>query len=136
MAAEARDAQELMAVADDLEAMGAMLLAAEAVADAAEAFRRVGDQRAATAASRRSGTLAGLCEGAATPGLARTDAVVPLSEREWEIARLAADGLSSKAIADRLYLSVRTVNNHLQNVYSKLGVSSRADLARSLRTTS
>jgi DNA-binding NarL/FixJ family response regulator len=136
VAAEARDAHELIGAAEAFEAMGAMLLAAEAFADAAEAFRHAGDQRAGTAALRRSSALVGRCEGAATPGLARPDAVVPLSEREREIATLAADGLSSKDIADRLYLSVRTVNNHLQNAYSKLGVSSRAELAQSLRTSS
>jgi DNA-binding CsgD family transcriptional regulator len=135
-ATHAGDANELARVADDFETMGAVLLAAEAAAGAAEAFRRAGDQRAATAASRRSSGLAAACEGAATPGLFRADTVVPLSGREREIAMLAADGLSSKDIADRLYLSVRTVNNHLQSAYSKLGVSSRADLARSLRTTS
>jgi DNA-binding CsgD family transcriptional regulator len=135
-AAHAGDAGELAGAADDFETMGAMLLAAEAAAEAAQAFRRAGDQRAATSASRRSSALAAVCEGAATPGLVHAEAVVPLSGREREIAMLAADGLSSKEIADRLYLSVRTVNNHLQNVYSKLGVSSRADLARSLRTTS
>jgi DNA-binding NarL/FixJ family response regulator len=126
------DANELAGSADDFEAMGAMLLAAEAAADAAEAFRRARDQKAATAASHRSTTLAAFCEGAATPGLVQADAVVPLTAREREIAVLAADGLLSKDIADRLYLSVRTVNNHLQNAYSKLGVNSRAEMARLL----
>jgi DNA-binding CsgD family transcriptional regulator len=113
-----------------------MLLAAEAAADAAEAFRRAGDQRAASAASHRSTTLAAFCEGADTPGLIRANTVIPLTAREREIATLAAEGLSSKDIADRLYLSVRTVNNHLQNAYSKFGVNSRAEMARLLRTTS
>jgi DNA-binding CsgD family transcriptional regulator len=130
------NANELAKSADDFEAMGAMLLAAEAAADAAEAFRRAGDQRAATAASHRSKALAAFCEGADTPGLIRANTVIPLTAREREIAVLAAEGLSSKDIADRLYLSVRTVNNHLQNAYSKLGVNSRAEMARLLRTTS
>jgi DNA-binding CsgD family transcriptional regulator len=109
-----------------------MLLAAEAAAGAAAAFRRAGDRRAAAAASRRSSALAGRCEGAATPGLLHADTIVPLSGREREIVMLAAKGLASKEIADRLYLSARTVNNHLQNAYTKLGVSSRADLAQAL----
>jgi DNA-binding CsgD family transcriptional regulator len=58
--------------------------------------------------------------------------VVPLSRREAEIAQLAAMGLASKEIADRLFLSVRTVSNHLQNVYTKMGVASRAELAEAL----
>ena len=58
--------------------------------------------------------------------------VAPLTRRERDIAELAAAGESSKVIADRLYLSVRTVNNHLQNVYSKLGVSSRRQLVDAL----
>ena len=45
---------------------------------------------------------------------------------------LAVQGMSSKDIADRLYLSVRTVNNHLQHAYTKLGVTSRAGLAQAL----
>ena len=44
-------------------------------------------------------------------------------------ATLAADGRSSQQIAEQLVLSVRTVDNHLQHVYAKLGVSSRTELA-------
>jgi DNA-binding NarL/FixJ family response regulator len=61
--------------------------------------------------------------------LHRPDVVVALSDREREIAVLAADGVASKVIAERLYLSTRTVNNHLQRAYTKLGVTNRAELA-------
>ena len=50
-----------------------------------------------------------------------------LTDREREILELLAQGLSNKAIATRLYLSVRTVEGHLENVYSRLGVHSRAE---------
>jgi len=131
-AARARDAGELAGAADDFEALGAMLLAAEAASGAADAFTRAGDRRAATAALRRANALAAACEGAATPGLVQAASAVPLSGREREIVTLAAEGMSSKDIAERLYLSVRTVDNHLQHAYAKLGVSSRAGLAHAL----
>jgi DNA-binding CsgD family transcriptional regulator len=48
-----------------------------------------------------------------------------LSDREREILLLAADGLDNTQIAERLTLSVRTVERHFQNVYLKLGLSGR-----------
>ena len=51
-----------------------------------------------------------------------------LTPREREIALLAASGSSSRQIAGRLVISVRTVDNHLQSAYRKLGVSRREDL--------
>ena len=131
-----RYARELSGAADEFEALGADLLAAEAASAAADAFTRAGDPRAATAALHRCTVLAALCEGAATPGLVHAAGPVPLSDREREIAVLAAEGLASKDIADRLFLSVRTVNNHLQHAYTKLGVGSRTDLARALGNSS
>ncbi|MEU4954120.1 LuxR C-terminal-related transcriptional regulator [Streptomyces lavendulae] len=55
-----------------------------------------------------------------------------LSVREREVAELAAAGLSSRQVAERLVLSTRTVDTHLGNAYRKLGVSSRVALARLL----
>ncbi|KUO21563.1 LuxR family transcriptional regulator [Streptomyces dysideae] len=55
-----------------------------------------------------------------------------LTPQEWEIARLAASGLTNKQIAERLFLSHRTVGAHLYQVYPKLGITSRAMLRDAL----
>jgi len=52
-----------------------------------------------------------------------------LTPREAEVTALAAAGLSDRAIADELVLSVRTVETHLARVYRKLGITSRQSLA-------
>jgi DNA-binding CsgD family transcriptional regulator len=57
-----------------------------------------------------------------------------LTSRERQVAELAAVGHRSREIADRLYLSPRTVENHLQRVYSKLGVNGRIELSPALRS--
>jgi DNA-binding CsgD family transcriptional regulator/tetratricopeptide (TPR) repeat protein len=55
-----------------------------------------------------------------------------LSATELRIARLAADGLSNQAIAEQVFVSVKTVESNLKRVYRKLDISSRAQLARAL----
>ena len=57
---------------------------------------------------------------------------MPLTNREREIALLAASGQTSRVIAEHLFLSARTVDNHLGRIYEKLGVSNRAELAMAL----
>jgi len=55
-----------------------------------------------------------------------------LSATELRIAQLAADGLSNKAIAEQVFVSVKTVESNLKRAYRKLGISSRAQLSRAL----
>jgi DNA-binding NarL/FixJ family response regulator len=78
---------------------------------AARELRRLG-HRVRRPAAAREGTL---LEG--------------LTAREEEIAQLVASGLSNPEIAERLVVSVKTVETHLRNIYAKLGVSSRVELA-------
>jgi DNA-binding NarL/FixJ family response regulator len=58
-----------------------------------------------------------------------------LSPQEMQIAQLAAEGLSNRQIAARLFVSHRTVGSHLYRIFPKLGVSSRGELAAALRET-
>lgn len=53
----------------------------------------------------------------------------PLTRREKEIAGLVAEGLGNREIADRLFLSKRTVDSHMEHIFTKLGFSSRTQLA-------
>jgi DNA-binding CsgD family transcriptional regulator len=48
-----------------------------------------------------------------------------LSDREMEVLKLLAEGLTNKEISEKLYVSVNTVKTHLNNIYSKLGVNRR-----------
>lgn len=54
-------------------------------------------------------------------------AAEPLTERELEVLRMASTGMTNKEIAEGLCLSVRTVQAHLGNIFSKLGVGSRTE---------
>jgi DNA-binding CsgD family transcriptional regulator len=84
--------------------------------------------------SRLAAQAADVCTGVRTPGLRAAAAPAPeaLSRREREVALLAAGGCTSREIAERLFLSPRTVENHLARVYGKLGVTGRDDLAAAL----
>ena len=57
-----------------------------------------------------------------------------LTDAELRVATLAAEGLTTRAIADRLFLSPHTINTHLRHVFRKLGVNSRVALTRVLLT--
>lgn len=113
--------------ADAFEAVGCLLFAAEASTAAAGAYRREGHGGQAWSERARIDTLHERLEGAQTPALLAGEKD-PLTTREREVASLAAQGMSNREIADRLVVSLRTVENHLHQVYSKLDVDGRAGL--------
>lgn len=125
------DVALLEAAAARFEAVGSPLFAAEAAAAAAAAHRRAGATRRAASWWSRSRSLADRCTAAATPLLSSVDAH-DLTAREREVAELAAAGHSSREIATQLDRSVRTVENHLQRVYDKLGVDGRPGLREAM----
>ena len=58
-----------------------------------------------------------------------------LRQREAEVARLVADGLSNKEIGGRLFISERTVESHVRSIMNKLGFHSRAQIAGWMTTS-
>jgi DNA-binding NarL/FixJ family response regulator len=121
-------------VAREFDSMGAGVLAADAAAQAAEAHAVAGRRRRAAASAARAGALARAAGGVHSPALQRVG-LRPLTARERQVAALAAGGLSNLGIAQDLRLSVRTVETHLANAYTKLGISTRAALAVALVPT-
>jgi DNA-binding CsgD family transcriptional regulator len=129
-AAAAADGAELAEVAGGYERAGLSWLAAETAAASLACAEP--DHRASWVAADRS-----LLERAAAradvdlPELwwRGGDRFAPLTQREREITELAAVGWSSPRIAGHLHLSRRTIENHLQHSYRKLGISRREELA-------
>jgi len=104
----------------------AMVGSREQLTGALEAFERLG---AVPWAARAAGELR--ATGRARPR-GRELSPDPLTPQEREIAALAAEGLSNKQIAQRLFLSHKTVGNHLFRIFPKLGITSRAALRDAL----
>ena len=127
------EAERIEAAAARFAEMGAVLWAAEAESEASAAHRQAGREQSARAAGARAAQLLERCEGARTPALALAGPVEELTPREREIATLAAGGASNREIAERLVVSVRTVENNLQRAYGKLGIRNRRELAAALQ---
>ena len=124
-----RDGAELTAVSEEFERMGDLVAAVDAAAHAAIAYRRRDLKGSALRCSTRAEALAAQCGGAMTPALRQAAERLPLTDREREIAILLGQGLSSRAIAQRLTLSVRTVESHIYRAMAKTGVGDRKELA-------
>lgn len=113
-------ARARVALAECLRAQGCVHRAVEELADARREFERLG---ARGEARRVSSVRAGFSSLGTAPGRHRG---AQLSVREIEVLRLVARGLSNEQIAARLFLSLRTVERHLSNIYLKIGASGRS----------
>jgi DNA-binding CsgD family transcriptional regulator len=123
------DAHALDAVSADFEEAGLLLSAADAAAQAAPLHEQAGQRRRSAESAARAKQLAALCGGAITPAIRLAARPLPLSPREREIAAMIAEGLTNRDIADKLVVSVRTVEGHIYRACVKLDVSDRDDLA-------
>lgn len=116
-------AQALLVAAQIAGRRGDFTAATARIATARTEFAAAGAaelQRAATAVQRR------------LAGHRTVTGATKLSEREREVAELAAKGLANKEIAAQLFLSPRTVEDHLGRILRKLGLTSRAGIASRL----
>jgi DNA-binding CsgD family transcriptional regulator len=122
------DAAELATVSAEFERMGDFVAAVDSAAHAAAANRRLDKRGSALGCSTRAHDLADR-HGIWTPALRLATETSPLTDREAEIVMLIGEGLSNREVAERLTLSVRTVESHIYRAMSKTGATSRDELA-------
>jgi DNA-binding CsgD family transcriptional regulator len=132
----AADADGLTMVAGELADLGMRCAAADAAAQAAKVFAARHERKGEVEAIARAAELAG---GASTPALDQVLNPLPLTGRELEIAIMVSEGMTNKAIAERLSVSVRTVEGHIYRACMKLNVADRtllAEVVASVKTSS
>lgn len=124
----AEDTTRLEQVVRDFSAGGFDLFGAEAAAQISGIHGRRQEGHLARRAAAMAHELLPEDSGVRTPPFAELPGLTPLTRREREVALLAAGGMTSKEIGEHLFISVRSVDNHLSRVYTKLGISSRSEL--------
>jgi len=148
-------AERALASAAGAEEMGARIDAARARTLAARALTALGDDDAAAAELQRAASEFDACGAPrqrdraerelrklghavhrrTQPGKAEASGLESLTGRELEVVRLVADRRTNPEIAAELFLSIKTVETHMRNIFRKLGVSSRVEVARELERT-
>ena len=99
---------------------------------AANAFESCGSARYRAEAERELRKLGRPMHRRTRPGKAGAVGIESLTGRELQIARLVVDRLTNAEIAAELFLSPKTIETHMHNMFNKLSVSSRVELARAI----
>lgn len=126
------DGDALDAAADRFADMGALALAADAAAQAAREHAETRQRGKQIRSATRAHMLAAQ-GGIRTPAVDAAASPLPITAREREIADLVTAGLSNRQIADRLVVSVRTVEGHVYRIFGKLGIDDREQLVQLVR---
>jgi DNA-binding CsgD family transcriptional regulator len=129
----AGDAGGLDEVAADADAFGAIGIAADAAAQASRRHAEAGRVGSAFASLCRSDAVLRRAPGQRS--LVRQEVAPILSSRERQVVDAVLDGASNREVAERLYISHRTVESHLRRIYRRLGVSGREELTVLLAAT-
>lgn len=129
------DGDRLDEAATRFEAMGALAMAADAAAHAASEHARSGARAAELESAVRAQRLATRC-GLRSPAMVAVVNPLPLTGREREVASLVASGHTNRQIAERLYVSVRTVEGHLYRIFAKLRIADRDQLIHLIQRSS
>lgn len=123
---------DLLAVAVTAEGQGMLLFAAQTAAAAAVAARRAGDGAGHGRAVERCRRVLDGCTGVGEWVVEGRLVDGPLTPREREVAVLVASGCSNRDVAGQLSVSVRTVESHLERIFTKLAVRRRSELSELL----
>ncbi|MDT5092868.1 MAG: hypothetical protein QOH60_2231 [Mycobacterium sp.] len=126
------DGEGLLAVANDYRALGDRATAADVAAQAAAVFTRGQRRSRGLYAAAIAQQLAEECGGLQTPAQ-RSPLGVPLTGRQRDVIELVVAGLSNREIADRLVMSVRTVEGHVYRACQRVGAQTREQLAAIIR---
>jgi DNA-binding CsgD family transcriptional regulator len=128
----ANDGEGLLAASADYRTIGDRATAADAAAQAAVAFKRDQQRRRSLYAGAIARELADECGGLCTPAL-RSPAGQPLTGRQREVVELVLAGLSYRDIAERLVMSVRSVEGHVYRACQRVGANTREELVAIIR---
>lgn len=125
----ADDPSALLTAADAAESYGDLVTAATIAAQAAEIANGQGRRGTMLTARKRASDLQARCESVITPALRALPRLdLPLTRRQWEVAGLLREGLSNAELAERLGMSLRTVEGHVYRINQRLGTTDRAEI--------
>jgi ATP/maltotriose-dependent transcriptional regulator MalT len=127
------DGEGLLAASAAYRKIGDKAAAADAAAQASVAFAGSQQHKRALYAAAVARELADECGGLCTPAL-RTPEGLKLSGRQRDVVELVVAGLSNRQIAEKLVMSVRTVEGHIYRACQRVGAQSREELASIVRS--